>query len=323
MEVVVADLAEALAELGQDVTVFAPDGSELKGCKVEGFGLPVNSVDADWYEAERNAYENYKDKLDGFDIIHGHNWLGFEYLVKAGHQAYRVCHTHHGGISPNAWWKMNPKRNPFKLNLIVVSQWTALAYFLKGFSVKYVYNGVNLKRYPYCAEKGERLLFVGRFDRFKQPHVAIEVAKKTGLGLDLVGGSFVRDQAYLEKVKDMCDGEQIRIHFDAPHERKVEFMQRARVLVFPSKMLEAFGLVAVEAMACGTPVIGANDGAIPEVVQEGGVICNTVDEMVDAVGQIGKISPKMCRRNAEKFSRETMAVGYTKLYKMIVEGVEW
>lgn len=262
LERVVADLAEVLAKMGHDVTVFAADGSKVEGCRVVEFGPPLEKVQVDWLQAELKAYQVYKDMLGEFDIIHGHNWFGFEYRAKALNPSLKVMHTHHGGLNMS-WWGRAPP--PFKLNLVAISMWMRNVYETLGFTAKYVYNGIDLNRYPFKAEKGDRLLFVGRLDRFKQPHVAIEVAKRLGMGLDIVGGSFVQDPSYLNQIKSMCDGKQIKLHLDAPHEVKVELMQDAKALLFPSKMGEPFGLVAVEAMSClpGDQIILTHLGAIP------------------------------------------------------------
>lgn len=338
-EQIVADLAETLAELGHQVTVFAANGSKVKGCKIVEFGEPKLKVQVDWLKAEREAYEIYKQMLKEFDIIHGNDWLGFEYAAKAQDTSLKVLHTHHGGLNLE-WWKRGPFP-PFKLNLVAISQFMSKVYEAQGFSSKYAYNGINLERYPFQEEKGERLLFVGRIDSFKAPHVAIEVAKRLNVGLDIVGGTFVQDPAYLENIKKQCDGTQIKFHPDVPHEQKVKLMQDAKCLIFPSQMGEPFGLVACEAMATGTPVIALNDGAIEEIVQEGGVVCQVFrksfvpqrgiayDVIADPVDLICKevrtiqIAPELCRKNAEKFDRLKMANTYLWLYSQVLNKKEW
>lgn len=167
--------------------------------------------------------------------------------------------------------------------------------------------------------------FVGRLDSFKRPHIAIEVAKQVGLGLDIVGGSFVNDIPYMEQVKQACDGKNIKLYLDASHTEKIALMQSAKAVIFPSLMGEPFGLITPEANACGTPVIGSRDGAIPEILQDGvsGFICDTVDEMVSAVKKIDSIRPEDCRKNAERFSREISAVNYVEAYRNIISGAEW
>jgi len=336
---VVFDLACALTKLNHKVVVIASKGSKVppKGFLIE-CGEPELKVQTNWLEAERKMWQSYKKYLEDFDIIHSHTWFGFIYASKTKNQSLKVCHTHHGHLNM-AWWGRS--KPPFKLNLIAISEWMSRIYKAQGFNCKYVYNGINLERYPFQKEKGDRLLFVGRIDKFKQTHVAIEVAKKLGMGLDIVGGTFVQDPDYLQQIRRLCDGKQICFYPDAPHETKVNLMQNAKCLLFPSAMGEPFGLVAVEAMSCGTPVVALNDGAIEEVVKEGGVVCDVFDKkltpkgpvytqkrnpteaLAEAIKNVDKISPEHCRKNAERFSREKMAENYLKIYKEILAGFEF
>lgn len=332
LEAVVGDLAEALAEKGHDVTVFAPNGSRVKGCKVVECGDSKGTVQCDCLDAEQKMYEVYKDQLSQFDIVHGHNHFGFEYLAKCKNPALKVCHTHHGGIYVEWWnnvnWGKKHPTSPFKMNFISISKWMQYTYYkCNGIESMYVYNGVNPNLFSMRKTKGDRLLFVGRFDAVKQPHLAIAVAKKLNMGLDLVGGTcgiFVEDKRYLANLETMCDGKQIKMFKDVSHEEKVKFYQNAKCTLFLSKMGEPFGLISPESMMCGTPVIGTNDGAIPETIKEGGVICTDVDSIIDAIKNIvPKINPADCRKNAERFTRSIMAENYLLLYKSILCGQEW
>ena len=321
LEQVIWDLACALAELGEKVVVFAPGNKNPpKGflCKT---GEPLTDVNVNWLEKEMEMYQAYRDKLGDFDIIHSHNWFSAEYLYKQEHPDAKVCHTHHGHML----WRSKPP-GVEKLNLIAISKYMAFEYS-KQFSmeVEHVYNGINLERYPFQREKGDRLLFVGRISTAKRPDIAIEVAKRVGMKLDVVGGTFVPNKGYVEGIRRLCEQNDFGFYPDAPHEKKIELMQNAKILLFPSMMNEPFGLCAVEAMACGTPVIATKDGAIPEIVEEGkvGFTCYSIDEMCEAVKRIDGIKPEDCRMHAEKFSREAMGENYLKLYKSILNNGEW
>ena len=193
-----------------------------------------------------------------------------------------------------------------------------------GLDSEYAYNGIDMDKYKFQEKKGENLIFVGRLDTFKQPHVAINVAKKTGLKLDIFGGSFVQDQAYLKQIIDSCDGKQIIMHLDASQDEKVKFTQNAKCLLFPSKMGEPFGLVAIEAMACGTPVIALNDGAIKEVIGEQAFIADNEDDMCKMTKRVGTFEPAVLRVFVEKnYSQKVCAARYETLYKRILAGNEW
>ncbi|MDP2665179.1 MAG: glycosyltransferase [bacterium] len=320
LERIVYDLACGLRDRGHEITVFAPNGSKIDGCRVVFTGSPVSTTKTDWLAEETRVFETVKGVVKGLDILHGHNWFGLEYRLKD--QVRGVLHTHHGGLNTE-WWKPNP---PIKLNLVAISDWMKRVYAGQGHTAEFVYNGVDLEKYGlYTGKRNGRLVFVGRIDKFKQPHVAIEVAKKTGMGLDVIGGTFVQDEKYLDEIIRMCDGTQIKFWRDPPQSDKVKLMQEASCLLFPSKMGEPFGLVAAESMACGTPVIALNDGAIPELIENGksGYVVNTPDEMVKAVALIGSGNPEACRTQAEKFGRDVMAKGYEELYRRVLEGREW
>jgi len=122
----------------------------------------------------------------------------------------------------------------------------------------------------------------------------------------------------VQKIWDQCDGEQLRMWGEVPKDVKVKLMQNAKAILIPSQMGEPFGLIAAEAMACGTPAICLNDGALKEVVSHGktGFICDSTDQMVNAIGIVNQIEPKRCRQRVQNlFTKEVMAQNYLKLYR--------
>ncbi len=330
LEQVVWDLAIGLDELGHEVTIFGPEGSKATPHgRVITTGPSLSTVNVDWFQSEKNAYNVYKDMINDndFDLVHSHTWFGFPYLLKSKYSQLKIIHTHHGFYT----WESPP---PFsKPNLVAISKWMkdhAEQYFRqRGFNVQseYVHNGIDLDKYPFNPDikRTDRLLYVGRFSRFKQPHVAIQVARRSNLPIDLVGGTFIDDVNYLKEIESMCNGDNISIYKDVPHDFKIKKMQEAKCLIFPSKMGEPLGLVAQEAMACGTAVVASRDGAIPEVVlhDRTGFVCDTEEEMVEAIKNIDKIHPFECRKRAEEFSRLKMAENYVKLYQRTLNNDEW
>ena len=329
LEQIVWNLANALDALGHYVTIVAPEGSKAaKHGDLITTGPQQTEVHVDWLQKEREAFEYYKDLIThkDFDIVHSHEWLGFSYILKVNDPEIKLIHTHHGAYN---WNSPPPVGKP---NLIAISKWmqtyTKMYFKQLGYEVdcKYCYNGIAIEDYPFKKEKGDRLLFVGRLDAFKRPLVAIDVAKKLNMGLDIVGGSFVDDVNYMNQVKRACDGKQIKLHLDAAHEKKVELYQNAKCTLFVGKMGEPFGLIVPESNATGTPVIATPDGAIPEVLADGetGFLCNTIDEMCEAVKRIGEIKPEDCRKRVEEnFTKEIMAKNYEKVYKDVIQNKEW
>ena len=173
------------------------------------------------------------------------------------------------------------------------------------------------------------MVFVGRISAFKKPHAAIKVAQETGTPVHIIGGSFVDDKNYLESIKKECENSDglATLHLDLSHGEKLKFVQSAKASLVPSDFKEPFGLVAVESLSCGTPVIAFDDGALKEIVNNPkiGRICKDYDTFLDAVRKIDdvKYEPVECRARAEYFSREKMAERYLKLYKEVTDGGEW
>ncbi len=183
-----------------------------------------------------------------------------------------------------------------------------------------VYNGVPLDMYEYVPSVPEDapLLFLGRIACIKGTHRAVEVARRTGRAL-IIAGNVPDDEIdyFRREVRPHLDGEQMRHVGPVDDDEKNDLMGRAAAFLMPIEWEEPFGIVMAEAMACGTPVIGTRRGSIPEVVTDGetGFVCDDVDEMVEAVGRIGTLSRKACRRRCEAhFSAQAIVDAYEQLY---------
>lgn len=331
LEMVLWDLAEGLDKLGHLVTIFANEGSNVpKHGSLVVTGPSLHSVNVNWFDEEKNRYQKWKDIIspERFDIVCGHDWFGFEYLHKMNNTKLRTAHVHHGGYQ---WETAPPSPKP---NLIAISRFMrdyTIAYFKqKGFNIdcRFVHNGIDLGRYHFdpTIKRTNRLLYVGRFSRFKQPDMAIRVAKTAGLPIDLIGGSFIDDSSYMDQIESMCKGKDITIRKDVSHEYKIELMQKAKAIIVPSKMNEPLNLVSIEGQACGTPVIVTNDGGLPETVNHGvtGFVCDTENQIVEAISNIDTIKYVDCRKHIEdNFSRERMAKEYEKLFYDMMQDKNW
>jgi len=310
LEVVVYWLGKELVKAGHEVTLIAAKGSYLEGAEVIETVQPPERVHVNWLELERKAYEVYKDMLKEFDVVHDHSWFGFPYMCKDA----LVVHTHHGHLT----WRSKPPRE--KPNLVAISEFHKMCCEerLFGTTWKVAYNGIDISLYKYRKDKEDYYLFLSRIARVKMPHLAIRVAKKAGVKLIVAGGFFVEDMEYVRLIKDMCDGGQIIWRGEVSHEEKIELLAGAKALIFtPSPLfMEPFGLVPVEAMASGTPVISLISGATPEVINDGfsGFLCRSEDEMISKIHMVSEIKPENCRMWAEKFSSHNMMKRYEQLY---------
>jgi len=184
-----------------------------------------------------------------------------------------------------------------------------------------VYNCVEVDKFTFNQIPQDYLLMVGTIGRHKNQGEAVGVAKELGLKLVLAGK--IREQDYFDELKKDIDGEQIKYLSEISYEEKVKLYQNAKAFLFPINWEEPFGLVMIEAMSCGTPVIAFNHGAVSEVVKNGltGYVVDNHNQMVEAVKKIETINRTDCRKHVEgNFTVDKMVDGYEKaLQKLISE----
>lgn len=181
-----------------------------------------------------------------------------------------------------------------------------------------VYNGVDIDQFPFNVKPQDYFLMMGTIGRHKNQKTAVDVAKKLGTKLVLAGK--IRDQDYFNELKKDIDGEQIKWIGELGFTEKIKLYQNAKALLFPILWEEPFGLVMIEAMACGTPVIAFNHGAIPEVLVNDltGYVVDNDGQMVEAIKKIDQIDREECRKYVEKnFTIEQMINSLEKALKTI------
>lgn len=190
---------------------------------------------------------------------------------------------------------------------------------------KVVYNGVPLRKYHFSGEYRENsyLVFLGRLEPIKGAHTAIAVARATGKRLIIAGTIAGEDNLdyFKRDIEPEIDGDQIQYIGPVDDRQKNDLLGGALALLFPIEWEEPFGLVMIEAMACGTPVIGFRRGAVPEIVTDGvdGFVCASVQEMVSAVHRLSEIDRAACRKKVEScFSEAVVLSAYEKLYKQLL-----
>jgi glycosyltransferase involved in cell wall biosynthesis len=194
-----------------------------------------------------------------------------------------------------------------------------------------VYNGIDLDFYKPNPEvqRSDRYLFVGRYTPEKCPLDAIFLAKKCRVPLDLFGDTEIigPNEAYMRKCFDETDGRQIRVNPGISREETVKQYQTHKALIHLVNYNEAFGLVPVEAQACGLPVIVNRRGALPELVRDkrSGFIVDSLEEAEEIIKKdlVLQIKPEDCVRQARKFSIQASAKGHLRALQDVANGIYW
>lgn len=322
-ERIISSLTEGLVERGHDVTLFATGDSHTKAKLVSTF--PTSIGNSGEIKAKPLIpllqYIDCFARAKEFDLIHNH--AQYYAMFLADLVSTPVVHTLHGSIFKGE--VPEEKRQVLSRfrhhNFISISQNQQMAFVELNWR-GVAYNGIDPSEFPYV-EKGENyLLWVGRITPKKGALEAIEVAKKTGMKLKLVGVVDPIDEPYFaSEVKPLIDGEHIELLGEVRGPEKAKLYGNALATLYPISWHEPFGLVMAESMATGTPVIGFRIGSVPELIEDGvtGFVVETVEQMGEAVKKISEISRKKCRQRVEQlFSTESMVKAYEKLYTQII-----
>ena len=317
IELVVSLLADGLVDAGHDVTLFASGDSHSKAALASVYKTAPSAAIGTTEVEFRHAFACYTRAGD-FEIINDHSGPYTSTLAAA--VPTPVVHTVHGPISgrPGEIYAQIAEIVP-QLGLISISQSQRVP--RPGLPwVATVPNALDLSLYPAKPHRGDYLLFLGRLSADKGCHRAIAVAVELGLPLLIAGKK--RDPEEIEYfeafVEPHLGHHGIEYLGEVPHGHKVELLQDARATLFPIEWEEPFGLVMIEAMACGTPVIATRHGAVPEVIEDGrsGVIVDDYRDMPAALERADALDPLEIRRYVEsRFSRERMVADYVAAYE--------
>jgi glycosyltransferase involved in cell wall biosynthesis len=320
IEWIVALLADGLVERGHEVTLFASGDSTTKATLASVFeDAPSEFIGTTLHELH-HALDCF-ERASEFDIVNDHSGP-LAAALGAGSQA-PVVHTVHGPLNRRAgelyeqFDRFAPRVGLISLSMNQRAPLPHLNW------VANCPNALDLSLYPVHPHKGDYLLFIGRMSPDKGAHRAIEVAQKVGLPLKLAGKmQELREEEYFDAAVRPHLGGDIEYLGEVSHEEKVDLLQNARVTLFPIEWAEPFGLVMIESMACGTPVIATRHGAVPEVIQEGrtGAIVEEHTEMAGVIDRADAIDPLECRRYVEeRFSKERMVADYEAAYVKALE----
>lgn len=323
IELVVSLLTEELVQRGHDVTLFASGGSRTKARLVSAFDVPP--TDRLW-EVEPDATHvgtafghaaAAYDEDAGFDLIHDHtDYLGTAFAATL---PTPVVHTVH--------FPLDEPRRSFLGRFADDVYLAAISEYQRTECpelpwVGMVHNAVDVEAFEVREDKDDFVLCIGRICERKGQDLAIEVARRAEVPLVLAGRVHPKEaEFFTERVLPHLDGERVRFVGEVSNETKRDLMARARALLLPIREPEPFGLVMVEAMASGTPVVAEPLGAAPEVITDGetGFLAAGVDAMAEAIGRVAELSSQRCRERAEaRFAPGALADGYEALYRDVL-----
>jgi len=318
-ERIVSYLTESLVDAGHDVTLFASGDSRtaahliaccgralrLAGCS-EALGWNLAMIE----QVARRAYE--------FDLVHFH--IDYLHFSVSRREAYRHVTTMHGRLDlPD----IVPVFRRFA-DMPVVSISDAQRRPLPDLAWQgTVYHGLPEELYRFEPRRGNYLAFLGRISPEKRLDRAIEIARRTGYRLRVAAKIDRADRDYFtDAIAPLMRQRHVEYLGEVDEPAKQELLGGALALVFPIDWPEPFGMVMVEALACGTPVIAYRGGSVSEVIDHGvtGFICDHLDHAVAAVSRVHELSRATCRRVFEaRFTAERMTQEYVSIYQRLLD----
>ena len=320
-ERVVAHLTDALVDAGHDVTLFAAADAVTRArlvacrdCSIRRDPAPLKSDLA----AHLTMLHEVARRADEFDILHFHvDMLHYPFFAD---RPQRTLTTLHGRLDLKDLSAAYGRWPYFPLASISNHQRRPLP---NAHWIGTVHHGMPAALYPFTHRpKGNYLAFLGRISPEKRVDRAIAIAQRAGLPLKIAAKVDTVDQAYyLERIAPLFNDPSIEFIGEISDAQKAGFLGQALALLFPIDWPEPFGLVMIEAMACGTPVIAWDCGAVPEVIDEGvtGRIVRSLDEAVRAVEEVRGYDRRAVRSVFERrFSSDAMARSYLRLYWQLI-----
>lgn len=315
-----ATLSDGLADIGHDVDVFCSEES-VSRATMHSSTLPLSKLDIPekimrYYTFLHISKAFEFAKKEKADIVHSHFTLlssFFSTLVDVP-----TLTSIHSPITE----EIKPFLENYKggkyisFSLAQRLQMPQLNWYAN------IYHGVDTSVFGFEPEPEEYMLYLGRVTKEKGVHFAIETARATGIPLKIAGPSYPAEGYWQKEIEPFIDGKLVQYIGHASFFEKIKLLQKAKVVLFPTLYHEAFGYVLIEAMSCGTPVIGFGNGSVPEIIKDGksGYVVNNVQEMIDAVAKIDQIDRKVVRKRAEDFfSLKKMIAGYEKVFRRVLE----
>jgi glycosyltransferase involved in cell wall biosynthesis len=320
IEAMIALLCDGLVARGHEVTLFAAPGS----CSSADVRPVLPEAHADEIEAARHEADHVARVFEAielgsrsgapFDVIHDH--CGFTAFAMADRIGVPMVHTLHGPFTRDtrAFYEHHGR----KASAVAISRRQRAAAPPNLRVIAVIPNPIDAEAWPYQPEKGDYLLWLGRLTAVKGPQRAIAAARAAGVPLVLAGPVQPGDEEFFARdVEPHVDGDAVSYIGEVGGDDKKRLFARARALLMPIRWDEPFGIVMVEAMAGGTPVIAFPEGAASDVVIDGrnGFLVEDEDAMAGAVGRLETIDPAECRKSVvERYGVDRVAAAYEAAY---------
>lgn len=316
-ELFIAHLAEGLTQNGIDVVVYATGDStvntELRSLYPKSLWPLEGEMFSNMRDVNHTAWA-IADAAHDCDLLHLNNAAGIaasRFLDLPF--VYTVHHPHENGLSD--FYAYYPE-----VHYVTISDFQRSVEAMP--KMRTIHHGIRLDDYPLQKRKAQYLSFIGRLAPVKGPHLAIQVAKKLGIPLKIAGEVQPMFRNYFEtEIKPHLDGNFTEYIGEADLATKKEFLGNSMAMLFPIRWNEPFGLVMIEAMACGTPVIALRGGSVGEVVRDGvsGYVCENVDRMIERTRSLSLIPSTIRQYVEQEFSVSVMAKKYVDLYTEILD----
>ena len=316
-ELFIGELALGLKALGHEVVVYSNGESTVPVERRWIYPASEWPIKGEVYDSLKDINHTawaIRDAAPDCDLIHLNNAPGLvhsRFLSTAF--VYTIHHPHDDGLS--SFYQYYPD-----VNFVTISHFQRHLENLPR--IHTVHHGLNLGKYQLTETKQPYVAFIGRIAPVKGTHLAIAAAKKAGVPLKIAGEVQPMFRDYFNReIEPHIDDKEVTYIGEAGLAAKNDLLGNALAMLFPIEWDEPFGLVMIEAMACGTPVLAMPGGSVPEIVKDGvsGFVCRSVDEMAARIPEAGRFQPREVRAYAERmFSLDHMVRQYADLYQDIL-----
>ncbi len=324
IEAVVALLCDELVARGHEITLFAAPGSHssarvcspLEGTHADQIGSSL--YESDHVGAAYDAVDRAGAEGRPFDLVHDHS--GFTAVAMASRVSVPVVHTLHAPFNDET--RPFYARHGHKARLVAISDFQ-LEHAPAGVNVADVVpNPIRVADWPFCEDKDDYLLWMGRMDPAKGAQRAIAAARAADMRLVLAGPVQPGQEEYFRReIEPHVDGLEVVYAGEVGGVRRKQLFARAKAFLMPISWPEPFGMVMIEALACGTPVIAFPEGAVGEIVIDGenGFHVADAQAMAQATRSLGQIDPARCRESvASRYDATIVAEGYEDVYERAI-----